>query len=315
MKPHSISALVRGYIAHRRKMGFGFQGAATQLLNFGRYADRVAPGKPLTNAVAMEWAALPGDNRRGYHGKRLKLVRGFASYCAALDPRTEVPPPGVFGPSSLRSAPHIYSEAEVQLLMDRARRLPCGHASCALRPHTHEAIIGLLHSTGLRRAELLRLRLRDFDPNAGTLLVPAVKTSPQRLLPLHPSVVAALQRYLELRARLVPFGDHLFVGPQGRPIPATTLNKTFRLLCRGISGNGDRPGPRLVDFRHSFATRLIAEWARDPQPRPHRLLLLSRYMGHKQFNQTWWYVTPDCTALQAAAARFQTYQDSHLKPL
>jgi len=315
MKPRSITSLVRGYIAHRRKMGFGFRETAARLLNFARYADRIAPGRPLTSAIAMEWAALPGDNRLGYHAKRLKLVRGFALYCAALDPRTEVPPSGVFGSSSRRRAPHIYSDAEVRLLMDRARNLPCGHASCPLRPFTYETIIGLLYSTGLRRGELLRLRLRDFDPVAATLLVPAIKTSPQRLLPLHPSVVCALQRYLDARARLVPFGDHLFVGPQGRPIPAVTLNITFRILSHGIIGNGDRPRPRPVDFRHSFATRLIAEWARDPQPGPHRLLLLSRYMGHKQFNQTWWYVTPDCTALQSAAATFRTYQHSHSEPL
>src|SRR5690606_5717675 len=96
MMPRSITSLVRRSISHRRKMGFGFRETAARLLNFARYADRIAPGRPLTSAIAMEWAALPGDNRLGYHAKRLKLVRGFALYCAALDPRTEVPPSGVF---------------------------------------------------------------------------------------------------------------------------------------------------------------------------------------------------------------------------
>jgi integrase len=314
MKNHSIISLVRAYIDHRRKLGFELNEAAYHLPKFARYADRTAPGQPLTSALAMEWAALPGDNRLGYHAKRLKVVRGFARYCAALDPRTEIPPPRVFGPQSFRRAPHIYSKAEVRLLLTRARRLRCIKSSCALRPFTYETMIGLLYCTGLRRVEVLRLRLSGFDPKAGTLLVPAAKSSPQRLLPLHASVVRCLQRYLMVRQRLVPFGDHFFVGLRGRPIPAATLNLTFRRLAEGMVGNGARAQPRIADFRHSFATRLIAGWGRRAKPVPHYLLLLSRYMGHKYFNQTWWYVTPDCTALNTAAARFQNFQDTQFHP-
>ncbi|MEO6996426.1 MAG: hypothetical protein ABI273_22685 [Lacunisphaera sp.] len=41
---------------------------------------------------------------------------------------------------------------------------------------------------------------------------------------------------------------------------------------------------------------------------PHSLLLLSRYMGHKSFNATWWYVSPDCSSLKSAAQLFQRFQ-------
>lgn len=314
MKTHSMKSVVLGYIAHRRKMGFELRDAVYHLPKFARYADRIAPGQPLTSALAMAWAALPGDNRLGYHAKRLKVVRGFARYCAALDPKTEIPPTRVFGPPSFRRTPHIYSKAEVRLLLARARGLRCAKSSCALRPFTYETIIGLLYSTGLRRAEVLRLRLSDFDPKAGTLLAPGTKSSPQRLVPLHVSVVRCLQRYLKLRERLVPFGEHFFVGVRGHPIPEATLTLTFRGLARGMIGNGARAHPRIADFRHSFATRLIAAWGRRAKPVPHYLLLLSRYLGHKSFNQTWWYVTPDCTALHAAAARFQAFQDTPSHP-
>jgi len=308
MKTQSMKSRVTEYLAHRRKLGFELKEAEYALGKFARYADRKSPGQPLTNALAMEWSALPGDNRLGYHAKRLKVIRVFARYCAALDPRTEVPPVRVFGPCSFRRTPHIYSKAEVTLLIERTRMLRCGKGSCLLRRHTYETMIGLFYATGLRRIEVLRLRLSDFDPVAGTLLVPASKSSPQRLLPLHPSVVRALKRYLSARQRLAPFGEHLFVGLRGRPIPVATFNLTFSRLRRGMVGNGARALPRVTDFRHSFATRHIASWGRSTTPVPHHLLLLSRYMGHKQFNQTWWYVTPDCAALQNASARFNSFQ-------
>ena len=79
-------------------------------------------------------------------------------------------------------------------------------------------------------------------------------------------------------------------------------------------GNGARTRPRVTDFRHSFATRHIAAWGRSTKPVPHHLLLLSRYMGHKQFNQTWWYVTPDCAALQKASAQFNSFQSAQSEP-
>jgi len=310
MKTHSIKSLVRGYIARRRKLGFVLEEAAYHLAKFAQYADQIAPGQPLTSALAMEWAALPGDNRLGYHAKRLKVVRVFARYCAALDPRTEVPPTRVFGPHSFRRIPHIYTKTEVRLLMERTRQLRCGKPSGLLRALTYETMIGLLYATGLRRVEVLRLRLVDFDPGGGTLLVPSSKSSPRRLLPLHPSVVKALRRYLSARKRVEPFGQNLFVGLHGRAIPPVTFNGTFRMLRHGMVGNGARTLPRVTDFRHSFATRHIAAWSRSAAPVPHHLLLLSRYMGHKQFNQTWWYVTPDCTALQNASDRFNSFQSN-----
>jgi integrase len=61
-------------------------------------------------------------------------------------------------------------------------------------------------------------------------------------------------------------------------------------------------------MRHTFATRLIAKWSQNRVPLSRNLLPLSRYMGHKNFNETWWYVSPDNTALGAAAVRFHAFQ-------
>jgi integrase len=75
---------------------------------------------------------------------------------------------------------------------------------------------------------------------------------------------------------------------------------------------------RFGDLRHTFATRLISDWSRRGEPVPHYLVLLSRYMGHKQFNATWWYVSPDCSSLKSAMQlfrRFQQNQTSNDSPL
>jgi integrase len=173
---------------------------------------------------------------------------------------------------------------------------------------TFETIIGLMFCTGLRRAEVLRLRLADFDPHARTIMVRQTKSSPPRILPLHSTVVSALQRYQQARQRIIPFGDLFFVCQRGMPFWPSLITQYFGQVARGIVPNGARSRVRLTDLRHTFATRRIAAWSRRATPVPHYLTLLSRYMGHKQFNATWWYVSPDLSALKGAAQLFQHFQ-------
>ncbi|MEK6631047.1 MAG: tyrosine-type recombinase/integrase, partial [Acidobacteriota bacterium] len=160
---------------------------------------------------------------------------------------------------------------------------------------------------GLRRCELVRLGVDDLDATAGCLRVPRSKFSPSRVLPLHPTTVRALQRYCEIRLRTYPLTNRFFAGQKGRPLQPVMLDWTLRQLTRGISPNGDRSTVRLVDLRHTFATRLIAQWGRQRRPVSHHLLLLARYLGHQNFRSTWWYVSREPDSLAAASARFQSY--------
>jgi integrase len=65
--------------------------------------------------------------------------------------------------------------------------------------------------------------------------------------------------------------------------------------------------PRIHDLRHTFATRHIARWNREGAPVAHRLLLLSRYLGHQNLNDTWWYISADPAMLRLAAERFEHF--------
>jgi integrase len=174
---------------------------------------------------------------------------------------------------------------------------------------THETLIGLLSCTGLRISEALRLCCNDFNARAGTIHVSRTKYTPERDLPLHPSTVHALQRYLRERRRHYPAGQRFFVGPWGRPLTVSAARDTFCRLTRGMKVNGARARPRLHDLRHSLATKLIARWSRQSDPIENRLLLLSRYLGHRHFSDTYWYIEPDYrAAIKLACARQSTWQ-------
>lgn len=301
----SMRSMAKRYLAHRRKMGFALVIEGYLLLDFARFADRVAPRQVLITALVLRWATRPQTANRTYHAVRYAIVRGFARYCAALEPRTEVPPPLFLGSVFKRRSPHIFSPDEIRLLLRRATALSPRIAP--LRPLTYATLIALAACTGLRRCELVRLGVDDLDVTTGCLRVPRSKFSPQRVLPLHPTTVRALQRYREIRLRTYPLTNRFFAGQKGRPLQPVMLDWTLRQLTGGITPNGDRPSVRFVDLRHSFATHLVAQWSRQRQPVSHHLLLLARYMGHQNFRSTWWYVSREPDSLAAASARFQRY--------
>jgi integrase len=196
--------------------------------------------------------------------------------------------------------------------MQRAGKLRANGST--LRPQTLQTLIGLIACTGLRINEALRLRCDDLDMHNGTLRVAPAKFSPERELPLHPSTLCALDRYRRLRQRHYPDGAHLFIGPHGRPMQSCAAQWTLRHLVYDFPPRGARLRPRFHDFRHSLATHLIARWSRQGAPIAHRLLLLSRYLGHKYFHNTYWYIEPERAALQAAATRFERLRSTAEDP-
>ena len=294
--------LARSYLAHRRGFGFRLEADSYDLLAFARYLDRTHPREPIGTKLALQWIKrTPVQPVTIAH--RLSMIRAFARFCAALDPRTQIPPVHLVPRRDSRRAPHIFTDAQLQLVLRRTKGL-----RNELRPLTYQTLIGLMVCSGLRPAEALRLRAEDFNAATGTLRVPAVKFSPGRLLPLHPSTVRALELYERMRWSHFPFASHFFVGSLGQPLKMDAVYTTFRRLARGIRGNGARSRPRLYDLRHRFASKWIAQWGRQSVPPAHRLVLLSRYLGHRHLHNTYWYVQPESSALRNAATRFERYR-------
>ena len=62
-------------------------------------------------------------------------------------------------------------------------------------------------------------------------------------------------------------------------------------------------GPRLQDFRHSFATRRLIEWYRAGLDVGRELPKLATYLGHVDVGHTYWYIEAVPELLQLATER------------
>ena len=181
----------------------------------------------------------------------------------------------------------IYSDTEVQALMDHAAQLgPLG----SLRPETYSTLIGLLAATGLRISEALSLRLQDFT--ADGLMIRKTKFRKSPLMPLHATTRAALEHYLAKRRHLATVEDHLFVSHRHKALKYCTVYQTFiRLLsAAGLPCQPSQSRPRLLDFRHTFASNalLTCPGGRDYSDR--HMLALMTYLGRAHPSSTYWYL-------------------------
>src|SRR5262249_32267811 len=67
-------------------------------------------------------------------------------------------------------------------------------------------------------------------------------------------------------------------------------------------------GPRLQDFRHSFATRRLINWYRAGLDVGRELSTLATYLGHVDVGHTYWYIEAVSGTPPAATERLDGHQ-------
>lgn len=301
-----LGQAVHEYLAMRRALGYGLRTAGRVLLQFVAFLD--AHGAThITIPLALQWAQATSSSRlTAWPALRLSMVRGFARYRSAADPRTEVPPVHLLPFRPAHPRPYLYTDDEIGRLLAATDQLPSRRG---LRPETYRCLLSLLIVTGLRISEARHLSPDDIDWTEGVLTIRGTKFGKSRLVPLHPSSLAALADYARRRDQLLDGRSAIcfFISDRGKPLHPNVIYQTFYRVSReaGLRSPGASHGPRLHDFRHRFALRTLVQWYRAGLDVERRLPLLSTYLGHVRVSDTYWYLTACPELLGHATARLE----------
>lgn len=298
-------ALVQ-YVAVRRILGMKFYEPALALDHFVDFLEREG-AEFITTDLALRWSMEPKLVQRATWGRRFCHVRGFAAWLSAIDVRTEIPPKHLLDARRRRNAPHIYTEQEIDLIMTEAHRL---HSRTGLRALTYSTLIGLLVATGLRPGEAFALDRSDVDLMSGILSIRQTKFGKSRFVPVDESTRVALKQYAQCRDKLcsLRLTEAFLIGESGKRLLGCSARQTFVNMSRAIGlreatkDHRNGFGPRLQDFRHSFATGRLVEWYRAGLDVARELPKLSTYLGHVDVALTYWYIEAVSELLQLAAA-------------
>lgn len=298
----TLRKAVHDYLEMRRSLGFKLHDAGIGLRKFVSFLEQ-RNASHITVALALQWAQENPSAQPVEWARRLSFVRGFARHWSATDPRTEVPLEGLLPFRPARVRPYLYSEEEIQRLLETARELP---SLQGLASKTYYCLLGLLSVTGLRISEALHLRLEDVDLREGILSIRSTKFGKSRFVPIHASTQKVLRDYAGHRARFLagrpaPF---FFLSRRGTRLEPSRVRRTFYTLSRraGLRATGASHGPRLHDFRHGFAVQTLIRWYRSGEDAERRLPILSTYLGHVHVSDTYWYLTT-CPELMGLAVK------------
>jgi integrase len=298
----SLDLALNEYIAIRRALGFELREVAGCSRNFVAFL-KIEGASSIMKALALRWATQPADAQPYTWAWRLGMVRCFAACHSAMEPRTEVPAPGLLPRRYQRKTPHIYSDEEIASLLHGATQLP---SAKGLRAPTYTALFGLLAVTGMRVNEALHLDRPDVDLDQGILAIRRTKFGKSRHVPVHPSTVDALRKYAETRDRILAKPTPaFFVSERGARITERIARYTFAKISQrlGFRRAAKGHGPRLHDMRHRFAARTLVRWYRQGLDVERELPKLATYLGHVHINETYWYLEAVPELLQLATDR------------
>ena len=298
-----LSQDVQSYLAVRRAMGFGMKWSGNLLRGFAAFSE-AAGQHHVCSETAIKWAGSTPSVRT--RARRLGLVIRLARYLRAEDQRHEVPPP-VFGSEDRpRRTPYIYSKEEVQRLVQAASGVG-RYPNPEYRGLTYSTFFGLLACTGMRLSEAINLRMQDIT--ADGLVIRHTKFRKSRLLPLHSTTQAALERYLPKRRVFAPFDDHVFVGLRKHKLFRHDAYVAFRRTIEtiGLPRHPGLPRPTIHALRHTFAVRALETCPDDRDRITRHMVALSTYLGHSDIEDTYWYLEATPKLMRNIAESSQRY--------
>lgn len=193
--------------------------------------------------------------------RRLSTVRGFFTYLVVRGDTGIARNPGPSGMAvrrpgarrgrggtplvrTPRTLPRVLSPVEVDALVT------------ALRRDRDRAMVEAMVLGGLRRCEVLGLRLADINAGERRLFIAEGKGGRQRVVPVSPRFFATLGRYLENERPSGFTTDSVFVvlqGPRkGQPLSAGGLDE----VLKGARGRAGLARASCHQLRHTCFTRL-----------------------------------------------------------
>lgn len=156
-------------------------------------------------------------------------------------------------------------------------------------------IIEMFYSTGIRRAELINLKLHNVDVEQKIIKVLG-KRDKERILPLLPVLSQNIKTYLSERSRLQTIGENEYFFLLSKGIK---LNESFvyRLINNyfGLVSEKTKKSPHIL--RHTFATHLLNKGA--------DLNSVKELLGHSSLASTQVYTHSSLAELK------KVYENAH----
>jgi integrase/recombinase XerD len=136
-----------------------------------------------------------------------------------------------------RPLPKVFSKDEVRRILNAARN------------GKHKLLLWMVYSCGLRRSEVINIRLSDLDRDRGILHIREGKGNVDRIVPVSEKVWEKIDEYID---GYTP-ANYLFEGSRGGKYSAESVYQVFK---QSLKRAGIKKDVGIHSLRHSYATHL-----------------------------------------------------------
>lgn len=292
-----FSKLCVDFVRYKQSQGRKYISEALGLKRFDQFTLRMGcQTSVLSKELVDQFVELqPTEAPRNREIRRI-LLKQFALYLTSLGYEAYIHP-GFKQTRTTRYTPYIFSDEELAKFFRTVDNLE----PMVNSPYMHlvlPVLFRCLYCCGLRISEALALKLADVNLSEGILTIQHSKNDQERLIPLSPSFQAIVTTYAKQFHPHPTPQDYFFPAHDRTNLIRQDVVYHFRKLLwkSGIPYQGKGIGPRIHDFRHTFAVHSLRKCVAEGRDLYTALPILSIFLGHQSIAATEMYLrlTADC---------------------
>jgi integrase/recombinase XerD len=282
---------IRSYVELKRSVGYKYIIEAEHLKRF----DTFTLGKykftaNLTKEIVLNWCNKKPYEAQANQNTRASIIRQFSKYLDSIGVGAYIIPKGYY-PKERQYVPHIYTDEELKHFFAETEKCHF-NSECPYRHLIMPIFFRMIYTCGLRVSEIRLLKVVDININTGILTINHSKKDNSRLVPITGLLIKRCCDYSAIVHQYSNPDDYYFPALGGKPMTIGNVYKNFRkfLWRAGISHRGRGHGPRIHDFRHTFAVHCLKKWSEQKKDLLVYLPILKTYLGHDSFEETAYYL-------------------------
>ena len=280
------------FIRKKRDVGFQYYSSEYILRRFDSFcADQGVSNPEITKDLANAWLESSKGCCAVTVAGRASVLRQFSLYLLSIGRDAYIPG---HKPQGKRRQIHVLSDAEISALFEKIDQYEPGINAAPFRRLAVEyrVIFRLLLCCGLRVSEARKLKKEDVDLQTGTMLIRAGKNNKDRIVYLPDDLRDLLIRYAAYQKE--EYSDYsvwFFPAREMKNLLTVgIIDKRFNAAWNATSFAAVCPDkPTVHSLRHTFVVKRMNLWMEQNVPLRSMLPYLSKYLGHKSVEDTFYY--------------------------
>ena len=285
-----FKAHLDNYITYKRAAGYGYDKDESVLNRFLRHCkDYFGNDMVIPKVAILAWNERGQNETPANQNSRIKIVRRFCLYIAGKGIPTYICHHKNHESSIF--VPYIFTDSELKRFFEQTDKIQKNNTS-RFYHLTIPLLFRLYYACGLRSSEATNLTVGNVDFENGIITIRNTKFGKDRLVPIHEIIRARMAEYQDAVHRYSDVETPFFPASHGGFYGRASVYNSFRKILwqAGITHGGKGKGPRVHDFRHTFAVHCLRKWSIECADLSIALPYLSSYMGHNGLAYTQQYL-------------------------